>query len=108
MCVVSMVYDHYWDKWSQPPYRISPTPLPYQVPVVTPYPQPFVPVVPVPVAPVVPVQLPTQAEIEEFRKLLERAREYDKRTGQPDCELEEKRAKLKKLAEEMGVDIAFI
>ncbi len=88
MCVVSMIYDHFHDKWQPrptPPWFIPPT-----VPT-----QPSVPAI-------------TPDEIEEFRRLLERAREYDRRTGQPDCELEEKRQKLKKLADELGVAIDFI
>jgi len=84
MCVVSMVYDHFYDKWRQPPYTI---------PIL-----PFVPYIPA----------ISTSEIEEFRKLLERAREYDKRNNEPDCELEEKRKRLKDLAKELGVDISFV
>ena len=86
MCVVSMIYDHYYDKWREyfPPSH-------WQVPMM-----------PIPQQPAI-----TPEEIVEFRKLLERAREYDKRTGQPDCELEEKRKKLKDLADQLGVKIGF-
>lgn len=85
MCAASMIYDHYRDKWNDL-YRRSqePTaPIPDPVPAITP------------------------EEIAEFRKLLERARKYDRENNEPDCELEEKREKLRKLAEELGVDIAF-
>jgi len=68
----------------------------------------YVPTVTAPVWVIPQVQLPTQQEIDEFRRLLDRAREYDKRHNEPDCEMEEKRTKLKKLAEELGVDIAFV
>jgi hypothetical protein len=85
MCVVSMIYDHYQDKWKQPPYYV-PNPPPVFVPT----------------------GLPTQAEIDDFRKLLERAREYDKKHNQPDCELEEKRQKIKDLAKELGVEVNFV
>lgn len=91
MCVVSMIYDHYWDRWN--PYRSPPVPefpVPPTVPV--PPPQPAI----------------TPEEIEEFRKLLERAREYDRKHNQPDCELEEKREKLRQLAKELGVEIEFL
>jgi len=44
-----------------------------------------------------------QSEIDEFHILLDRAREYDKRMNQPDCELEEKKQKLLKVAEELGI-----
>jgi hypothetical protein len=87
MCVMSMIFDHYHDKWGQPPYTPWTAPTPYQ---------------PFRESPV------SDEEIKEFRKLLERAREYDRKNNQPDCELEEKRQKLKKLSEELGVKIDFI
>lgn len=82
MCVVSMVMDHYWDKWRENPGSITVTP---QI-----------------------VYPPTQEEVDEFRALLKRAREYDKKHNQPDCELEEKKQKLMKLADELGIKIDFI
>lgn len=82
MCAVSMIADHYHDKWSQPPY--IPNAFPY-----------------------LPIVMPTAAEIAEFHKLLDRAREYDKKYNQPDCELEEKKQKLTKLAKELGINISF-
>lgn len=54
------------------------------------------------------VPLPTQEEVDEFRRLLERAREYDRKNNEPDCEMEEKRQKLLKIAEELGVKIDFV
>lgn len=92
MCVVSMVMDHYWDKWQ-------------------PYVHPGTGTTGVPMPNIAIRVLPSvisDEEIAEFRKLLERAREYDKRNNEPDCELEEKRSRLKKLAEELGVRIEFI
>lgn len=80
MYVVSMVSDHYWDKWRD---LTPPQVYPYQPAITT-------------------------AEIEEFRKLLERAREYDKKNNEPDCELKEKKERLLKLAEELGVKIDFL
>lgn len=50
----------------------------------------------------------TQEEIDEFRRLLERAKEYDKRNNEPNCELSEKKQKLLDLAKELGVEIDFI
>jgi hypothetical protein len=85
MCTVSMVMDHYWDKWQ--PYQPS---------------NPFVPIG------VVPLPAISKEEIEEFRRLLERAREYDKRNNEPDCELAQKRERVKRLAEELGVKIDFL
>lgn len=104
MCVVSMVMDHYYDRWW--PKKTSPWE----------YTEPYVPT-PGPAAPktwprkdFTPPAQPaiTPEEIEEFRKLLDRAREYDRRNNEPDCELAEKRDKLKKLAEELGVAIDFL
>ena len=90
MCVVSMVFDHYYDKWNplRPfPGGINPDYLPKEV---------------LPKEPAI-----SDEEIREFRKLLDRARKYDKEHNQPDCELLEKQAKLTKLAEELGVKINF-
>jgi len=83
---MSMVMEHYHDKWFQlvPPPVVVPVPYPPPVPAVTP------------------------AAVEEFRRLLERAREYDRAHGQPDCELDEKRQALKKLPEQLGVEISFL
>jgi hypothetical protein len=58
--------------------------------------------------PLNPSPMPTQAEIDEFRRLLERAREYDKQHGEPDCELEEKRQRIKELADKLGVKVEFV
>jgi hypothetical protein len=95
MCVMSMVMDHYHDEWIRR----------YYLPVI-----PLQPVLPFPIIPAVPAPAlqPTPAEIDEFRRLLERARQYDRDHNQPDCELEEKRQKLKKLAEDLGVKIDFV
>lgn len=95
MCVMSMIMDHYGDKWQkliQPvhPWVVPVTPVPYVVPVVVP--QPAI----------------TPEEAEEFRRLLDRAREYDRKTGQPDCELESKRQRVRELAERLGVKVDFV
>ena len=94
MCVVSMVMDHQWDEWNRryhsPDGWIT---------------KPFLPPASVPA---VPVAVPTKDEIEEFRRLLDRAREYDRKNNEPDCELEEKKQKLLDLAKQLGVDINFL
>lgn len=91
MCVVSMVMDHYADKWV--PSVPIPNPwMPHNLPV------------PLPPAPK-PI---TQDEVDEFRRLLERAREYDKRNNEPDCELEEKKDKVRKIAELLGLKVDFL
>lgn len=87
MCVTSMVMDHYREKWE-----------PYVQPHIVP--SPFVQWPPVP-------QISAE-EIAEFRKLLERAREYDKRNHEPDCEIDEKRQAILKIAKQLGVEISFL
>jgi hypothetical protein len=89
MCVVSMVMDHYWEKWKPLTPGDPGRPL---------GPPPFPPAAAPPI---------TQDEILEFRRLLERAREYDKRNNEPDCEMEEKKRRLQDLADELGVSINF-
>jgi hypothetical protein len=92
MCVVSMVADHYWDKWKHlQPQEASPTVVPVPWPA------------PVPNPPAI-----SPEEVEEFRKLLERAREYDRKNSEPDCETAEKKARIKKLADDLGVPIDFL
>lgn len=44
-------------------------------------------------------------EVEELKKLLLAAKRIDELTGQPDCEIEDKYAKLKKIAEIVGIDM---
>lgn len=85
MCVVSMVMDHTEKEWER---RLLPQPYPLQPPII--------------------VNPLTQDEVDEFRRLLERAREYDKRNNEPDCELPAKKRKLKKLAKQLGVKISFL
>ena len=86
-----MITDHYLDKWGKyvPSY-------------------PTVPIT----APFFPPQLPDpkelQEQLEEFQKLITRAKEYDKKNNEPDCELDEKRQALKKIADELGIEIKFL
>jgi P2-related tail formation protein len=86
MCVMSLVVDHYYDKWQQ-----QPTVPPLTYPSVITINQPQIP----------------QADIDEFYKLLEKAREYDRKHNQPDCELQSKKDRLTALAKELGVEINF-
>lgn len=90
MCTVSMVMDHYGEKWGQ----WTQIGWPYQ-------PNVFPPAVP-------PEPRISQAEIDEFRSLLERARRYDKEHGEPDCELNAKKMRILALADELGVAIDFL
>lgn len=85
-----MIYDHYHEKWNKPIYIDVP---PWMSPIEQTKPKP---------SPITP------EEIEEFRRLLDRARKYDQEHNQPDCELESKRQKLRDLSKELGVEIDFI
>lgn len=111
MCVTSLIFDHYGDKWGKPPYTF-PDDYPKwpnypefpEWPKITP--KPYIEPVQ-PTQPIVPPRIPTQEEIQEFHELLRKAQEYDKKTGQPECDDAEKKAKLKELAKEMGIKITF-
>jgi len=102
-----MIMDHFNEKW-QP--QIAPV-----------FPPLINPLLPSGFNFQIPVTL-TQEEVNEFRKLVEefkkdmvemnkllkRAKEYDKKMNQPDCEMDEKKQKLMELAKLMGVDIEFV
>lgn len=86
MCVVSMISDHYLDKWN----------LPKSFPPNTTYTYPAV----------------TRSEFEELKKevlemkiLLQKAIEYDIKNDEPDCHIDDKVAILKKVAEMVGVSL---
>ena len=89
MCVVSMIGDHY-DTW-----------LPKK------YPDTF------PHWPVLPHTQDVsrqefdalKKDVEEMKDLLRRAKDYDARNNEPDCEIEEKMALLKRIAELVGIDL---
>lgn len=49
-----------------------------------------------------------KSEVELMKKLLIKAKIYDKETGQPDCEMESKVKFIKEIAEKMGVDLKGI
>lgn len=49
-----------------------------------------------------------KAELEAVKKLLVAAKQYDKETGQPDCEDAEKVRLFKRLAELVGVDLSAV
>lgn len=92
MCVVSMISDHYWEKWA-----------PYTDPC-----SPYTGTAPTWPSPDESVKLPTQAEVDEFHELLRKARQYDKDHNQPHCDNKEKKEALKTLAKALGIDISFI
>jgi hypothetical protein len=96
VCVYSLIADHTIDKWTNPPYW-QPVSAPSGVPI------PNI-VFHYPLDPILPSPL-TQEEVNDLRKLLERAKKYDQETGQKDYELEDKKNLLKELAKQMGVEL---
>lgn len=106
MCVVSMVGDFYSDKWKQP------WPQPKSFP-------PEKPIIPISVEDIVKTASPTiykeyvtkedfdvlKKEVLEMKELLKRALDYDKRNNEPNCEMEEKVALLRQVAEFVGVTL---
>jgi hypothetical protein len=46
-----------------------------------------------------------KADVEELKKLWARAKEYDERTGQPNCEIEDKVALIKAMAKALNIDL---
>lgn len=83
MCVVSMVGDHFNDKWKDRQFPGFLPPNDVQR---------------------VEFEL-LRAEVKEMKELLLKAVEYDKRNNEPHCEMEEKVALLKKVAELVGVSL---
>lgn len=90
MCSVSMVGDHYNDIFRQkfPQVPIWPPPSQWTPPEIT------------------------RAEFDELKRqvtemkeLLKRAKEYDERNNEPDCEIEEKMDLLRRIASMVGVDL---
>jgi hypothetical protein len=87
MCVVSMVGDHFQQKWEQPNYQqiwgnlnqVSRTEFDS-----------------------------LKKEVEDMKKLLERAVEYDKKNNESNCETEDKIKLLKEITNLMGVDLSNI
>lgn len=93
MCVVSMIMEHYNDKWKRYTGPVLPMPAP--------------PVYP-PIGPIVIQPNISQAEVDEFRELLDRARKYDREHNEPDCEMQDKVDALLAVAKALGVDISFV
>lgn len=108
MCTVSMIGDHFTDKWNDKwihpsaPNTTAPWPN-----TITSRPNTTLPYVP-PIT----VSLVSKEEFEELKKevlemkqLLKRAVEYDEKNNEPHCETEEKIATLKKVAAMVGVSL---
>lgn len=88
MCVVSMVGDAYHDRWRGQPFTSTPdawlgwvTRAEFDA---------------------------LKREVEQMKELLKRAKKYDEDNGEPDCEIAEKVALLRKVAELVGVDLSDV
>lgn len=98
MCVVSMIGDHYNDKWN-----------PLNNPLNNPPNDPFGGWKYNPNAGVSKEEfLQLKKEVLEMKELLKKAVEYDRKNNEPNCEMEDKIALLKKVAELVGVDLSEI
>lgn len=114
MCVVSMVSDHFDQKWRDryPNY-------PWQAPIVPLIPRPkFVPPAnpPEPWVGIGPIATPFDAitreefdelkrDVADLKELLKRAKKYDADNGEPDCEIEDKTERPRTIARLVGIDL---
>lgn len=104
MCVSSMVGDFYRDKWSPQPWwlNISPT---------APYHQ-FIPGQVPGAVPAVPISRKEfddlKREVLDMKEMLKRAKEYDARNGEPECEIDEKMDLLRRVAKLVRVDLGDV
>lgn len=99
MCTVSMIGDHFRDRW---------TPWPNVYPTIP-------PPTTDPPSLIINQQGVSKADfdalkkdVEEMKALLLRAKQYDEENGEPDCEMDEKVALLKRVAEMVGVDLGDV
>lgn len=81
MCAVSMVGDHYSDKWKVIT-DLFPTPAVSRAEFDE-----------------------LKRDVEECKMLLKRAAEYDRKNNEPECQNDEKLAILRKVAEMVGVNL---
>jgi hypothetical protein len=84
MCVVSFVGDHFQQKWTQPIYQTAFTNIPE----------------------ITKAEFDAlKKEVEEMKALLIKAKEYDEKNNEPNCEIEEKMKFLKEVAKLVGIDL---
>lgn len=97
MCVVSFIGDHYEEKW-----------------------QPYLPLLPTAVGADVNYGIKIfprisrsefdqlKKEVEEMKKILIKAKIYDEKNNEPNCEMEEKIKFIKQIAKFVGIDLEDI
>lgn len=112
MCVVSMVGDYYKDRWIDPNWQPTSIP-PWQQPTQ----QPFPPYNPEAFKdktiqdllnnrPVSRFEFDAlKKEVEVMKGLLAKAKIYDEKNNEPDCEIENKMKLLKEIAKLVGIDL---
>lgn len=89
MCMVSNIGDIYGKKWGPP---FEPPLNPFVFPAVAPE--------------ITKAEFDAlKREVLELKKLLRAAKKFDQATGQPDCEMGEKIAIIRKVAEAVGVNL---
>lgn len=103
MCVVSMVGDSFKDRWGPKFPEDWDKYLPTQPKTMPMVPSPFPPMIPPAITRKEFEDL--KAEVDFLKDLLIRAKKYDEDNGEPDCELDEKIAFLRKVAKFVGVDL---
>ena len=110
MCIVSFVGDYYKDKW---PW-IEPYINPDKQPIPFPYKFPDPPEKPKEIPDITDWFKPQvsreefdklKKEVEEMKELLKRAKEYDEKNNEPDCEIEDKMRILREVARLVGIDL---
>ena len=90
MCAVSMIGDFYGDQFRQKPWFPQ-------------GPQPWVVNHPSEISRAEFDELKRQ--VAEMKELLKRAKDYDERNGEPECEIDEKMDVLRKVAKLVGIDL---
>ena len=113
MCTVSMIADFYREKWDKPQSPMYPW---INYPNTNPGPG-IIPNWPVdkglgPQGYGLPITGPSQKDFDDLKKevmdlkeLLLRAKKYDEDNNEPDCEMDEKVALIKKIGQVFGVDM---
>lgn len=91
-----MIGDFYGDKWKPQPW------YPGVYPGTAPQPQPS----PVFIENISRAEFGAlRKEVLDMKELLKRAKAYDEKNGEPDCEMETKMAILRKVAEAVGISL---
>lgn len=84
MCVVSFIGDHYGQKWNEEPYKVIFNNWRFVTK------EEFDKL---------------YKEVQEMKELLRKAKIYDENNNEPDCEIDEKIAKLREIAKLVGIDL---